>query len=406
MATYIFEEMTAEDAENFEPGDILRFSSAAATPENISVSSTGLDVTFVTSGGKTLAFSGADLAGGEIQLVSSFIAGTDSTVVVGDGTANTITFFGNTGGNYAYGFAGDDSIGGGSGADNIFGGTGDDSLGGNDGHDNLFGGAGDDTLYGGAGNDHLYGFGLTGDPSTDTNDYIEGDSGNDYIQGNAGEDTLYGDDGSDRINGGGDNDIIYGGSENDTVNGNKGEDTIYGESGNDSLRGGADNDLVSGDAGNDVILGDLGDDTIDGGDGIDILTGGAGADVFVFGAGDSPAASTDPDSDIFGLVDTITDFTAGTDVLDLNLVDLDDEAKILLQGDGVTFSSASAAQTYATTFLSGEDAGSIAAIQVGADTYLFYDSDGEYTVDTTIDSVIKLTGVTAADLTGADFGIA
>ncbi|WP_235538716.1 calcium-binding protein [Sphingomonas sp. Root710] len=398
--------MTSEDAENFAPGDILRFSSAAATPANVSVSSTGLDITFVTSGGKTLAFTGADLAGaGSIDFVSSFIAGTDSTIVLGDGTDNDFAFTTNADGNYAYGFAGDDSIQGGSGADNIFGGTGDDSLVGNDGHDNLFGGAGDDTLEGGDGNDHLYGFGLTGDPSTDTDDEINGGSGNDYIQGNAGEDQLYGDDGSDRINGGGDNDYIQGGSENDTVNGNKGEDTIYGENGNDSLRGGADNDLVGGDAGNDVILGDLGDDTIDGGDGIDILTGGAGADVFVFDTLDAPIASTDEESDVFGLVDTVTDFTVGTDVLDITLTGLNAASDIVLQGDGVTFSTAAAAQTYASSLLVNHATGAIAAMQVGADTYLFYDSDGEYTVDTTIDSAIKLTGVTAADLTTDDFGI-
>lgn len=400
MATYIFEEMTSEDAENFAPGDTLRFSSASATPANVSVSSTGLDITFVTSGGKTLAFTGADLAGaGSIDFVSSFIAGTDSTIVLGDGTGNDLDFSGNADGNYAYGFAGDDSIAAGSGADNVFGGTGDDTIQGNDGHDNIFGGAGDDSINGGDGNDHIYGFGLTGDPSTDGDDSIDGGAGNDYIQGNAGADTLDGGADSDRINGGADNDVIYGSGGNDTVNGNKGEDDIEGDSGNDSLRGGADNDTVSGDSGNDVILGDLGDDTIDGGDGVDLLTGGAGDDVFVFDVSDSGLPSDDEDSDVFGLVDTVTDFTDGEDLLDLPTTIGQADGDVLHATAGITLSSLDAATVYAQQLLDNH-AGvvDVAALQVGADTYLFYND----AAGATINSIVKLSGVTAADITEDD----
>jgi len=97
----------------------------------------------------------------------------------------------------------------------------------------------------------------------------------------------------------------------------------------------------------------------------------------------------------------VTDFTSGEDVLN---IDFSIDEDILLQTEGVTFTTVEAALTYAQQLLDLDAvAGSVAAIQVGADTYLFYDSDGEYTVDGTIDSAILLQGVTAADLTSDDF---
>ena len=50
-----------------------------------------------------------------------------------------------------------------------------------------------------------------------------------------------------------------------------------------------------------------------GGSGVDTLTGGAGADTFVFATGDSSAAS--------GQHDRITDFTSGTDKIDVSGID-------------------------------------------------------------------------------------
>jgi serralysin len=81
-------------------------------------------------------------------------------------------------------------------------------------------------------------------------------------------------------------------------------------SGNDSLTGNeAANRLESG-AGNDTLIGNGGNDVLIGGAGEDVMTGGAGADMFVFQSnGDS----------VPGLGrDTITDFTQGSDRIDVS----------------------------------------------------------------------------------------
>ncbi len=71
-----------------------------------------------------------------------------------------------------------------------------------------------------------------------------------------------------------------------------------------TLTGGNDNDLLSGGAGASTLSGGAGNDTLIGGDGAVVMTGGAGADLFVM-AGN-------------GQVNRITDFTPGSDRLDLS----------------------------------------------------------------------------------------
>ncbi len=65
--------------------------------------------------------------------------------------------YGNSLGNYMYGYNGDDLLSGRGGADRLYGKDGDDDLIGGGGADRLYGGGGQDWLYGGRGNDVLYG---------------------------------------------------------------------------------------------------------------------------------------------------------------------------------------------------------------------------------------------------------
>jgi Ca2+-binding RTX toxin-like protein len=86
-------------------------------------------------------------------------------------------------------------------------------------------------------------------------------------------------------------------------------------SGNDNFAGFGTNDVLAGGDGADTITGLEGTDTITGGAGIDRLTGGSGADRFVYAAtGDAVAG---------GSSEIITDFSQGSDKIDLSGIDAD-----------------------------------------------------------------------------------
>jgi len=297
--------------------------------------------------------------------------------------------------------AGSDTIDGDDGNDRIIGSSGSTDAKGNLTESDLYmGGAGSDTIIGGIGNDHIYGNAVTTTAgSMDGADYLLGGAGNDYIQGNAGDDTIDGGNGNDRLYGGGDNDSILGGLGNDYLQGNKGNDSLSGDDGNDSLHGGADNDMLSGDAGNDQLFGDAGNDTLAGGDGndtlsgsggADLLTGGAGADRFLIGAHE---ANFTTNSLSIGVIDDITDFTHGTDLIGLSF----HPAQLLQAAAG---SAALAFSTAANLLQLHAGEKDVVAVGVGNDIYLFYDSTG---AGGTIDSAIKLDGVQGGTIGTADF---
>ncbi len=131
---------------------------------------------------------------------------------------------------------------------------------------------GDNTTVGGTNND---GNGKNNDKNTQN-----GNSGNDRLKGTSGDDKLNGGDGGDYINGGDGNDVLTGGN------------------GKDYLLGGNGNDVLNGGSGNDYLIGGAGQDT---------MTGGAGRDRFMY-------------NDIQDKGDTITDFDASKDVLDLRRI--------------------------------------------------------------------------------------
>jgi len=201
------------------------------------------------------------------NLVSDTIWGTnEADLLATTATANTV-----------YGLQSNDTIIGTSGNENLFGGQGNDLIRGGRGRDFIRGGTGNDLLYGGRGRD--------------------------VIKGGRGNDTIYGGRGADFLGGGKGRDVIYGGRGNDFVSGGKGSDRLFGGLGDDTLCGCAGNDFLRGGRGNDSLNGEKGNDLLIGGLGDDILTGGAGSDRFRLVANNG--------------VDTITDFEAGADFLEL-----------------------------------------------------------------------------------------
>ena len=73
------------------------------------------------------------------------------------------------------------------------------------------------------------------------------------------------------------------------------------------------NNIINANGGNDVLIGGTGNDTLNGGAGADLMTGGGGNDTFVF------KAISDSRPGV-GNFDTITDFTPGSDHIDLTAI--------------------------------------------------------------------------------------
>lgn len=187
--------------------------------------------------------------------------------------------------------------------------------------DVMSGGDGDDRMYGGSGNDVMH-----GDAG---NDRVDGGSGDDVLAGDAGDDELHGGSGNDLLlAAGGGRDIYDGGSGFDTlsfagVSGNikvdlgKGVATVGDGAGHvlasatlksiESVVGGSGNDSIIGSSHADTLVGGAGNDWLRGKAGADTLTGGEGRDTFAFAKADVKG----------GAVDHITDFTVGTDRLDV-----------------------------------------------------------------------------------------
>lgn len=245
----------------------------------------------------------------------------------------------------------------GSGNDTLVGNDGNNVLTGNGGNDLLIGGAGQDTLNGGSGNDEVSGG--TG------NDTVNAGSNNDMVDGNSGNDTISTSSGTN---------TIYGSSGNDQITGGTGTDTIYGGSGNDEIAGSGSNDALFGGHGNDEIEGDSGADEITGGLGQDTMTGGSGADTFIFNA---ISDSWDNNRDV------IRDFEAGTDFIDLSIID----ANLALGGDQ--------AFTFTAGAMPANTAGAVWTTEAGGDTFIFVDQNGDGAdMGITLDGV---TGITASD---------
>jgi len=420
MTTYIFDSMKQSDAANFTSDDLLVFTTGNANTINVThADPTALTTESITlaNATNTLTFSAAQLAAASQNHQLAFA---DDTGVLalgynGGDTIDLSTGYGATAGDHArvYAFGGGDDITGSVASDTIDGGAGNDTINGVSGaasglnteQDYLFGGTGADTINGSDANEHIYGntmSAVAGD--VDGADLIDAGAGKDYVNGNAGNDTINGGDDSDRLYGGAGNDSIDGGGDNgnDYLQGNKGNDTLNGGDGIDELHGGADNDVLHGDAGNDAVFGDNGNDTVYGDAGYDKLTGGAGNDVFAFGATDAGIGNVTSATTAanHGVTDQILDYVDGSDKIDLA-----GTYNFVVHGDpAVAVSTVSAAYDYARQLIGDDRAATpghtdIAAITVGSDTYLFYNTAGTATVD----QVIKVAGVADTVFTAGDF---
>jgi Ca2+-binding RTX toxin-like protein len=187
-------------------------------------------------------------------------------------------------------------------------------------------------------------------------------------QGNGGANTVTGNAGDNLLLGLGGLDVVAGAAGDDTLLGGTGDDTLTGDDGDDLLRGGVGADSLNGGEGEDRLIG---------GAGRDVLTGSGGEDRFVFLAPGDTANTPD-------FADVITDFTQGTDIIDLSSID----AKTGTTGNEA-FKFIKGAFTNA--------AGQLHAVASGGNTLVEYDRTG----DGLADGVIVLNGLFT--LTAADF---
>ena len=126
-------------------------------------------------------------------------------------------------------------------------------------------------------------------------------------------------------------------------------EVVAGSAYGDRIRGDHAGRSLDGNAGDDLVIGGSGSDVLTGGLGADTLTGGGGADVFVFAAAREGG-------------DTITDFDAGLDHLQLSATNFG-TATPLLSGTG------------GVAAITGTAAGAVLAYDSGVGE-LYYDADG------------------------------
>ena len=138
-------------------------------------------------------------------------------------------------------------------------------------------------------------------------------NGEDIANGNGGADILRGLAGIDILNGGAGNDNIDGGNDNDTIDGGVGSDILLGGDGDDIIRGGANVGATI--DGNDTLVGGAGADTMTGGDGNDTYE--------VDNIGDQVIETNAALTQIDTVETTLTSYTLGANVENLNFTDVD-----------------------------------------------------------------------------------
>ncbi|WP_395674468.1 calcium-binding protein [Phenylobacterium sp.] len=389
MATYAFETITAEQALNIQPTDIVTFAGGPANRASVVYQSydpaaltAEVPSILVTIGGRTVKF--------DTNLVRVSDAGglqfaDGSVLVVGD-----------TGDERASGGDGHDGLYGGPAADTVAGGKGDDLLQGNAGDDALDAGSGTNTVYGGKGDDEI----VAARDTDRTGSFAHGNQGNDDIVGGGGADTLLGGQGDDFLGGGDGDDYLSGDLGADELHGGDGADTLIGGEGDDTIQSGGGADRVLAGAGDDqvaifygggaIVDGGAGNDTITSASvGKDVLSGGEGRDLFVFVAKNDPAQGQD---------DVILDWNAVDDRIQFDQVSI---YTILPR----SYSEFVATDYAEATRIAQEHimftGAQYVAAQVGADVVIFADTNADSSDGADISLV--LAGRTLADISLASF---
>ena len=177
------------------------------------------------------------------------------------------------------------------------------------------------------------------------------------------------------------------------ITGGAGADALTGGSGADTISGGAGNDgtLVGG-GGADTIDGGTGNDTLNGGAKADTLTGGDGTDTFVY-AVSGVTSTTDSTSQA---TDTITDFLAGTDNLQVTL----------------TLPNSANTVTYVDVGNAVSNSEGLALLSGTAGEYFFNTGSGQFVMDVdgngliqSSDLIVNMTGETGIDSADVNMNI-
>lgn len=262
------------------------------------------------------------------SLIENAIGGSGNDTIHGNVTTNRLE--GGAGNDALYGYEGADVLIGGTGNDTLYATdatqSGDGALNGPGGFNDLWGGAGDDILYGSAGVDRLVG-GTGADRfyAGDGDDWIYADGNDTIINGGSGFDRLFVTASSTyslnvtaaQV------EVVFGGDENDVFDASGANYTVYliGARGNDTLTGGNAVDVLLGYDDQDVLNGGGSTDWLYGGKGSDRLNGGAGDDFLIGGDGTGADGAIDfyEFSDNWG-TDRIYEFDDGIDIIDMTQV--------------------------------------------------------------------------------------
>jgi len=367
--TPTFTSVDMADEETLTIGEYGTDSSAAVTIALNTVTATDLKTLTITgSNNHTMTLSGETL----LATVDASAATGTLNIAGGNSAANmTVTGTPSTAMSIVGG-SGNDSVTAGAGADSITGGNGNDTIIGNGGNDTIIGGLGVDSLVGGDGTDTIsaaYTLSTDGGSIVATGVVINLSSSavlattiDNYVTTGA---VLLGV-----------NSDISSVAAGTMVNLQTATNVATVSSRVDTLSG---FEAIQGSAGTDYLIGSSSANTITGGAQADVMVGGSGADTFSRSADDSIVASgvtfagaiaAVGDTITFGDgVDVITDFTSGTDFIDI--AGTDNDAILTLIGFTVANNLVANTQYYASgAYTKASGAFVIAANGGGADTLI------------------------------------